>query len=428
MTWILAVLMSASLIGGQYIRHGHEGAGFDFGVYHAAANALPAAPESLYQWADPDTGATAAGAHYLYPPAFAAWLAPLSALPRNTAFTVWNVLIVGLYGATFLVLRRAMAKARIREFRARALLSALAVSPILLIELYFGQVNVLVLFLVVLALHARLNGKPASAGLIIAIAAGVKVLPVVLLFMAMHGKWQRIAAGFAAGILVVIASPWAVLALHQGPVNAAEANWSLHQNYVQDVVLARGAGLDPTLMGGDRPGNFSFQAVSWRLAEKAARFVSGNPAFTLDGTARQWWRRAGLAAGIVLLGLAACMVWLTRHNRAAMPMLWGVLPLAANLANPTMWVHHLMILMLVLAPTGSMRRRFPWPAVACVITPWLLVMPYLAWALPDAGWIGGNSISRIMDWGISTAFLAATVVAAALLAWHHSRPRIRSDT
>lgn len=67
---------------------------------------------------------------------------------------------------------------------------------------YFGQVNLLVLFCLVLALHAHVHDRPVLAGFAVAVAGGLKLTPLfALAFFLARGSWKAVAAGLAFSVL-----------------------------------------------------------------------------------------------------------------------------------------------------------------------------------------------------------------------------------
>ncbi|WP_434043286.1 MULTISPECIES: glycosyltransferase family 87 protein [Sorangium] len=157
---------------------------------------------------------------YLYPPFFAHTFSWLARLPPNVAQEVWSSMAVVSYGlaATFAVvaIRRATRGA---DDAARgpavptgllALIAFLAWALNLRNSLAMGQINPLVLVFLCAALALSLSGKDTSAGLALAVAAGIKVTPILLAVPWVVQRRFRALAGLAAGLgaLVVISLPF----------------------------------------------------------------------------------------------------------------------------------------------------------------------------------------------------------------------------
>ncbi|WP_437830314.1 glycosyltransferase family 87 protein [Sorangium sp. So ce1153] len=160
---------------------------------------------------------------YLYPPFFAHTFSWLARLSPDTAQQVWSSTAVVSYGlaATFAVvaIRRATRGARDADDAARgpaiptvllAFIAFLAWSLNLRHSLAMGQVNPLVLVFICAALALSLSGKDTPAGLALAVAAGIKVTPILLAIPWVLQRRFRALAGLAAGLgaLVVISLPF----------------------------------------------------------------------------------------------------------------------------------------------------------------------------------------------------------------------------
>src|SRR5260221_6966509 len=175
---------------------------------------------------------------YIYPPFALLALRPLAALPWSVASTLWAVCshacAIGsawLLATSFtLVLRRGAsaegADARIRavhqflsstELRLGAYAFplvpfAVAASVFLLSwptcdTYYWGQINFVVVFLLLIAFYADLSGHPVVAGAAVALAGGLKLTPLIFLgYFAIRGAWKALAVG-AIGAGLVFATP-----------------------------------------------------------------------------------------------------------------------------------------------------------------------------------------------------------------------------
>jgi hypothetical protein len=71
---------------------------------------------------------------------------------------------------------------------------------------YFGQINLLVLFFLVLALHAHIYDRPVLAGFAVAVAGALKFTPLFALgFFLARGSWKAVVAGLAFSALFAAA-------------------------------------------------------------------------------------------------------------------------------------------------------------------------------------------------------------------------------
>lgn len=139
---------------------------------------------------------------YIYPPPFAVLIAPLGALPPVVFYRVWFVLLeVALW--MFCVALVEISGSR-HTWQATLLPGPLALSPLLMVSFGFGQVDLFVFALCVLALVLALRNRPHLAALLLAAGACVKIYPVLLLLpLARRFGWRVLAT--AGGFLCVAA-------------------------------------------------------------------------------------------------------------------------------------------------------------------------------------------------------------------------------
>ncbi len=157
---------------------------------------------------------------YLYPPFFAHTFSWLARLRPNVAQQVWSSIAVVSYGlaATFAVVavRRATQGSLAAARRVAvptvliALIAFLAWALNLRKSLAMGQVNPLVLAFICAALALSVARKDTAAGLALAVAAGIKVTPILLAIPWVIERRFRALAGLAAGLaaLVLISLPF----------------------------------------------------------------------------------------------------------------------------------------------------------------------------------------------------------------------------
>jgi hypothetical protein len=170
------------------------------------------------------------GWHYLYPPLFAIFVAPLHALPSTGQVGVWFVFSVAMALGCHFEMRRLVTQLQKTDFGqgSRRLLFWLGVAALLTVMLPIfnclqrGQVEILKLFLLLLAFRVYFCGHGARAwfvsGVLFAMAGILKLtplLPVVCLILydvvlaltrrADRLAWQRpatLSAGLGTGLVV----------------------------------------------------------------------------------------------------------------------------------------------------------------------------------------------------------------------------------
>ncbi|MET1232464.1 MAG: glycosyltransferase family 87 protein [Candidatus Limnocylindrales bacterium] len=177
--------------------------GYDLDAYLGAADNLMA---GLPYYPVPDaTGGITLGPAgiYPYPPVWTAAFVPLALLPREAVHAAWFVGLIVLAAAVGVALVRPLPVER-RYWAAAAYLAYLP----LLSEIRFGNLNLITLALVLLAWNQR--RRPALAGVLFAVAIGLKLLPLALLaFLFIGGRWRVGAWAVGAFTLVVVFTwPW----------------------------------------------------------------------------------------------------------------------------------------------------------------------------------------------------------------------------
>lgn len=198
--WVLAIetgcgcILGALLFADLPIRLGS-----DFGVYYAAARALRLNPAAnIYQLsAVQQSAACHPIGHYLYPPVFAITLIPTTLIPCDLAFRLW-IVANGLLLAGSLVLCQELWPLSRRGF---ALLCAAALGSFpLWMGLWYGQIHVLLLFGMLLALWCLRRGQQLWAGAAIAACTSVMLIPGLLLVtFALRRQWRALAGAALGG-------------------------------------------------------------------------------------------------------------------------------------------------------------------------------------------------------------------------------------
>lgn len=180
---------------------GHYGGSTDdFTGYLHAVGAVASGGDP-YAWF---SAATPVSAGFAYPPFAALLMRPLASLSPNTALSLWLVLnlaatIAGAVIVARLTLPRSWPRIEL------ALLAALAFAPVTY-NYWHGQINGLIFFLLAVAMWAYLRERQVTAGLVLGLAAGIKVAPVVLLVLLLRRRWWRgssamVACTAATGLL-----------------------------------------------------------------------------------------------------------------------------------------------------------------------------------------------------------------------------------
>ena len=279
----------------------------DFGVYARAGHAVRAGLDLYAKNTCDDRGW-----HYVYPPPFAVVMVPLAdpfrpdprpwCLPFGVSVAVWYALSVGLLAATAHQLATAALPDAVRGSRRWWYARTVPVYVCLGgagFTLARGQVNILAVWLVAMMFVAAVRRKPVRAGVWLAAAVALKVIPALLvLFPVVRGD-RRSGVGFTIGLVVLLLG---VPAAVWGPAEAVRQN----ARFV-NLVLAPGvlgieqadAGLAKELTGATATDSQSFQAAVHNLIHRDLK-MDDRPT-TADPAARLLhWLLGGLMAAVTV--------------------------------------------------------------------------------------------------------------------------------
>jgi alpha-1,2-mannosyltransferase len=259
----------------------------DLAVYRAGGHAL-ATGQPLYS-AHPDASLLP----FTYPPFAGLLCVPLAGLPWDLARLVMTLLSVAALVA--------VVRATVRVHPAVVVAAALALEPVRA-TLEFGQVNLLVMALVVLDLTRR--SERASCGVLIGLAAAVKLTPLIFIAYLLVTGRRRAAGTALATFGGTVLLGWVLLP-------AESTRYWFH-------LVA-----EPDRVGGVAySGNQSLLGALTRL---------------LDGSAlaRSLWLVTAAVVGV--LGLAAAAALAAAGRELAGIALCG---LTGLLVSPISWTHH----------------------------------------------------------------------------------------
>ncbi|MFE0472923.1 glycosyltransferase 87 family protein [Streptomyces sp. NPDC058947] len=302
---------------------------FDLRVYHGSIDTWVHHGGRIYDYRVPGTMYG-----FTYPPFAAVAMLPMSLLDLRTAIAA--ALLLNL-AALALVLRLLAGPAwrRLGWFGWALLACLLALFEPLRDTFSFGQVNVLLLALVLTDAALLASGRGRFAGVGIGLAAAVKLTPALFIGLLLVARRWR-----AAAVATAVALAATALAALIDP-DASRFYWTT------------------ALWDTDRVG---------RLAYVSNQSVQGILA-RLGEPDRAVWA----AAVLPVLG-----VWAVRARRAVAAGDWtaafALTGLAACLVSPITWVHHLVWLLpsfAVLVRTGHVRVAGALYAVLCTSVVWL---------------------------------------------------------
>ena len=306
---------------------GHFGGNFeDFSAYMGAARSMAAGGSPYAQF----SSATPVMSGFTYPPFAALLVQPLALLSDRQALSVWLALSLATTVAASVIVARVALPASWPRLEL-AVLAAIAFGPAAY-NYWHGQINGVIFLLLAVAFWAYVDGREMTAGVVIGLAAGIKVAPVVLVVLLLRRRWWRGSLAMLATVAATIAA--GVLLLGTGPTHTFVT-----------VVL-------PTL---SRPVgwlyNQSLTGVLARVVQHSVLVVQATPAWL---TAVCW------IAGALLLATAA---WVTRpaeRPAAERGAEFGLGVVAMLLAGSLAWYPHFTSLVIPLAAAAGLASARGW--------------------------------------------------------------------
>jgi alpha-1,2-mannosyltransferase len=344
---------------------------------------------------------------YLYPVFLASALRPFTALRFQAGVRIWNLLQLVLVVVCFALLVRLLADlGAIAPAPLAAIALVLAYDPIV-DNFQWVQVNLLVLALVLGALLAAVRGRALGFGLILGVAASVKLVPAALLLLLPFLGWRRAwlaLGGFLGSVAICV---WLVPGLLGGFGWATEMGRAfLAQTF------AAGDGTSLGIRWGENCANHSlYGALKSLFGSCGPRLGKLEPA-TIVALYRS------LVLGVVLLTLTTLVLpAVARRRGGASEPLWALAVaqalLVACLATPITWTHHWVLLIpavALLAHTawerGPVAPRGLLPTSAAL----LLAATFVASARLEGISVGTTALCHLAVWGIVTVALWQVVL------------------
>lgn len=348
---------------------GHFGGSFeDFGAYMGAARSMAAGGSPYAQF----SSTTPVMSGFTYPPFAAILVQPLALLTDRQALSVWLALSLATTVAAAIIVARVALPASWPRVEL-AVLAAIAFGPVTY-NYWHGQINGVIFLLLAVAYWAYVDGRQTTAGVVIGLAAGIKVAPIVLIVLLLRRRWWRGSAAMLATLAGSIAA--GVVVIGTGPT----------RTFISEVL--------PTL---SRPMGWlysqSITSVLGRLFNHSVLVVQPTPL---------WLTAFCLVAGVVILGMAA---WVTRPGEvpgAERGAEFGLGVVAMLLAGSLAWYAHFTALLIPLAAAaglvaarGRSTERILAVATAVAIVVFGVVAPF---GIAQLGMASLDSISRTPLW------------------------------
>lgn len=178
-----------------------------------------------------------------YLPFFTIFMAPWSLLPLPVATGLFTLLSLGLFAATVVTTDALLRGGPASSPGAATWVTVLLILPYVASSAVLGQVNLLVGFLVVAAWLLVERGRAWIAGLPLALAMLIKLMPAALLpFLVLTRRWRTAVSAVVA--TVVLGAGWPLMSLGWGETKRQ------HEAYVRRAVVDHSAG---ATLSSDKP-------------------------------------------------------------------------------------------------------------------------------------------------------------------------------
>ncbi|QFQ95305.1 DUF2029 domain-containing protein [Streptomyces phaeolivaceus] len=322
---------------------------FDLRVYHGTIDTWVHHDGRIYDYLVPGTTYG-----FTYPPFAAVAMLPMALVGMRTAIVLCLALNLAALAAVLDTLAGPLLR-RYGWFGVSLALCALALFEPLRDTFSFGQVNLVLLALVLADARLLATGRGRWAGMGIGLAAAIKLTPAIFIGMLLLARRWR-AAGLATAVAAAATAAAALIAPAASRFYWTEALWDTSRIGRLDYVS-----------------NQSLQGV-------LARLVAPHE------PSRAVW---------ALFVLAVLCVWAWRVRTAVRGDDWAVAfaltGLTACLVSPITWVHHLVWLLPSFAVLLRHRRLLPLAAALYVLLCSSVVWLWFDGAAGIGGFVGSNT-------------------------------------
>jgi alpha-1,2-mannosyltransferase len=357
--WVVLALFVALVIYG-HIWYRNRHAWFDLGIYRQAVNWWLDG-HALYDYVKPDDTQGSLG--FTYPPFGALVLVPFAVLAWTPAVVLYSVVTVAAVLVTTYWLLAPVARQKGWDLPFALILALTVISALEPVrENYtFGQINMVLILLILADLLVLLPRGSRWAGVLIGLAAAIKLTPAIFIVYLLISRRYRvaltaIASAAAASLLALAVMPRGSIdfwtgALWQGE-GIGNAAYTFNQSFYG--MLAR-------LSAPDDPNRAIWAAL------------------VLLTLGYGLWRarRAALAGdevvGLTLTGIVGCLI------------------------SPITWVHHIYWFIPALIVLAASRRH-AWFAVVIAVTVGLGLVSWFEQGLPLDPWSQGVPGFLIKNW------------------------------
>ncbi len=277
-----------------------------------------------------------------YPPFFSLLFAPLVPLPPAIGASIWFLVSLGLSaGATWLSVET------IREKLEGPLNKSYYIFPFVLMAGIIGsnletaQVNIVIVFVLCLALYTFRRGGDVTAGVLLALITALKLTPGLLIVYFIYKRAWKVVAGAIVGMVVF----WFIVPpLVFGFENFAgimKAWYGILNPFVAEGTIAEG-------IVGFRHTNQSMSAVLHRYFTQTPA-GGGRPDFYINVLALSYSVMDRIVK-ILVLGIVGFLIWICRtptddRGRIGLAFEYSLVMIATLFISPISWINHYMMLL-----------------------------------------------------------------------------------
>ena len=321
---------------------------------------------------------------YNYPPFTTLLFLPLSYLPYPAAVLVWRILNLGLVVCAVWLICKMLA---LPLGATTALIVGLIVfnyDP-LIYNLAIGQINLVILLLITGAAYAWVRQRQVLAGVLLALAASIKIAPAILfIYFLWKGGLKLVAAGVAA---MAAFAAIAFVALGEQPTRKAF------------TIITAFAQADNAWIA-----NQSMRGFLARLFVGDEYVHAFYPAATLE-------RGLYYAGALVIAALTAFVIYRSRRT-GLFHLEFALMLITFHLISPVTWVHHFvwMLYPLIVLAVACLDRKHLAPIICFAIGYALIAFPLdyrneLIFHWPQALWISTKFYGLIILYGVNAWLL-----------------------
>ncbi len=261
-----------------------------------------------------------------HPPTSVLLALPFAFLRYQDAVLVWNLVSLGMLGASLYLVWRGF-QISLSAWWLFPLITSLLVCTPLIEQVFFAQLDLLVLLLLTGAWAADRSRRPILAGALLGGATAIKLFPgFIFFYFIMRRRWKAVIAG-ALAVILLSGSTIAVFGLES------------YRAYIEEA-LPRVAGFRSNWI------NASLMGFWVKLFDPALK----------DWQVEPLWRSALVARLGTVVCCAAVLITLALVVRRAktaieLDVAYGLSLTAMLLVSPITWDHYLLLLLVPIAAT-----------------------------------------------------------------------------